>query len=120
MDFDSYLLLAGLGGAAALFALLLIVRRIDKRNRTVPDDPQLWYGRDYPFPTCGASMERGWVLMGKGAIWSPHNRGKPGAFSNIGSALPNTLSLSMRPGVNMAWRCEPCRMLTLDHDKLVR
>jgi len=120
MHIDSYLLLAGLGGAAALFSLLLIVRKIEKRNRTLPDDPQLWSGRNYRCPQCGASMEQGWVLMGKGAIWSPRSRGKPGTFSSIGSALPNTISLSMRPGANMGWHCAACQILILDHDKLVR
>lgn len=120
MQIDSYLLLAGLGGVAALLSLLLIVRKIDRRNRTLPDDPQLWSGRDYRCPQCGACMEQGWALLGKGAIWSPRSRGRPGPFANIGSSLPNTLSLSMRPGSNMGWHCPACRILILDHDKLVR
>lgn len=120
MNTDSYPFLAGLVGVGALILLLLVVRRIDRRNRTVSDDPGLWDGRDYACPQCGAPMEQGWVLMGKGAIWSPRGGGRPGPFTNIGSALPNTLSLSLRPGSNMAWECSNCRLLTLDHDKLVR
>lgn len=113
-------ILATLAGVGALVALLLIVRRIDRRNRRVPDSPQLWDGRDYRCPQCSAILEQGWVLLGKGAIWAPRGRGRPGTFSHIGAALENTISLSMRPGVNMGWHCAACRILILDHDKLVR
>jgi hypothetical protein len=120
MQIPVFAVLAAAGGVAALLALLLLVRRIDRRNRTEPDTPALWTGRDYPCPHCGARMQQGWVLLGKGAIWSGRGQGRPGAFSHIGAALDNTISLSMRPGANMAWRCEDCRLLLLDHDKLVR
>ena len=65
-------------------------------------------------------MQQGWVLLGKGAIWSERVVGAPGVFSHIGQALPNTLSMHLKPAVNMAWRCAPCAILTIDHDKLVR
>jgi hypothetical protein len=65
-------------------------------------------------------MEQGWALLGKGAIWSSRSRAKPGTFSHIGAALDNTISMSLRPAVNMAWRCASCRLLLLDHAKLVR
>ena len=114
------LLLGGVIAIAALSVLLVLVRRIARRSRTLPDIPSLWHGRDYACPQCGAAMQPGWVLLGKGAIWSDRARGKPGAFANIGQALPNTISLNLRPAVNMAWRCAGCRLLLIDHDKLVR
>jgi hypothetical protein len=103
----------------ALLALLFIVRMIRRRNRSVPDDPLLWDGRDYRCPRCRTPMEQGWVLLGKGAIWSPRLKGKPGPFAHIGLALENTMSLALRPAANMAWHCKHCRLLLLDHDKLV-
>ena len=111
---------AALAGVFALIVLLVMIRSLDRRNRHVADSPALWDGRDYPCPRCGAPMEQGWVLLGKGAIWSDRRRGKPGSFSHIGGSLDNTMSLSMRPGANMAWHCDGCRLLLLDHDKLVR
>lgn len=59
-------------------------------------------------------------MLGKGAIWSPRDGGRPGTFSHIGQALPNTISMRLPPAANMAWRCLDCQMLLIDHDKLVR
>lgn len=119
MNTDPYLLAAAAIGVIALLVLLAMVRFLARRNRTVAEGPVLWEGRDYRCPTCGGTMEQGWVLLGKGAIWSPRGRGRPGTFSHIGSALENTISLSLRPAANMAWRCSACRMLLVDHSKLV-
>jgi hypothetical protein len=112
--------LIGLGvGAAAIAALLWLLVRTQRRNHAVKDAPELWSGLDYCCPKCGAHMERGWVLLGKGAIWSDHAQGRPGAFSLITQALPNTLSFRVQPASNMAWRCSACRLLLVDYAKLV-
>jgi predicted RNA-binding Zn-ribbon protein involved in translation (DUF1610 family) len=103
----------------AIATLLALVYWVGRRNRSVNDDPALWNGRDYPCPECGAPMQQGWVLLGKGAIWSERAAGRPGAFSHIGQALPNTISMRLKPAANMAWRCDACRILTVDYDKLV-
>lgn len=113
------ILVSAAGGLLALGLLFALVVWIHKRNRAVPDDPALWHGRDYGCPACGAAMAQGWVMLGKGAIFSPRASGRPGLFAHIGSALPNTLSMHLRPAANMAWHCPRCRLLLLDHDKLV-
>lgn len=64
-------------------------------------------------------MKPGWVLLGKGAIWTDRAAGRPGTFAHLGNVLPNTLGMRLKPAANMAWRCDDCRMLTIDHDKLV-
>jgi hypothetical protein len=113
---------AGIAGTLAIAALLLLlwlVRVLLRRNRSVGDSPLLWQDRDYRCPECGSPMEQGWVLLGKGAIWSPRGKSKPGTFAHIGSALENTISMSLRPAANMAWRCSSCRLLVLDRSKLV-
>ena len=76
-----------------------------------------WLGR---CPQCGAPMEEGWVMLGRGAIWSARRMGRPGTFAHIGVALENTVSLSLPPAANMAWRCPTCRLLLVDYDKLVK
>ena len=119
MPIDVYAFGAVLVGVAALLALYWIVRRIDRRSVKVADTVALWNGRDYRCPGCGAEMDQGWVLLGKGAIWSPRSSGKPGAFASIGSALDNTISLSLKPATNMSWRCVDCQLLLVDHSKLV-
>jgi predicted RNA-binding Zn-ribbon protein involved in translation (DUF1610 family) len=105
---------------AALVALWAIVRKIQKNAREVPSTPSLWSGRLYRCPDCGADMAAGWVMLGKGAIWSSRGEGPPGTFAHVGSALPNTISLSVRPAVNMAWRCPSCALLLIDHSQLVK
>lgn len=120
MRLDGYLIAAGITAVGSLLFLLWLVRTIQRRNRTVSDDPRLWEGSDYRCPKCGIDMEQGWVLLGKGAIWSSRRQGKAGTFSHIGSSLENTISMSLRPASNMAWRCHGCRLLLLDHDKLVK
>jgi hypothetical protein len=113
------LLIAGLAAVAGLGLLWWLVRRIGRRNRSVPEAAALWSGRAYRCPECGCAMAPGWVLLGKGAIWRDRARGRPGAFALISDALPNTLSLRLRPAANMAWRCPGCQLLLIDHGKLV-
>jgi hypothetical protein len=94
------LLLAGSVAILGLVLLLVLVRSIQRRSR--------------------GSMSPGWVMLGRGAIWADRENGPPGAFITIAAALPNTLSLSLRPASNQAWRCPGCQMLLLDHSRLVR
>lgn len=109
------------GGTAilALLFLLLLLRFIRGRNREIPDARDLWAGREYRCPDCSSAMIPGWVLGGRGLIWSDRDRGMPGAFSTIAAVLPNTLSLSIRPACNQGWRCPSCRLVLVDHSRLV-
>lgn len=120
---------AASGGVAVLVPLIIGVFAVGlllaglvwvaRRNRAVADDAALWTGRDYRCPRCAQPMQQGWVMLGKGAIWTDRGSGRPGLFAHIGSALPNTISLHLRPAANMAWRCEACQLLLVDHEKLV-
>ena len=114
------LLLAGFVAILGLILLLVLVRSIQRRSREVGATPGLWDGRDYRCPNCREPMSPGWVMLGRGAIWADRENGPPGAFSTIAAALPNTLSLSLRPAANQAWRCPGCQMLLLDHSRLVK
>jgi hypothetical protein len=111
---------AALLALGVLLALLWIVRRIQRTTRTVPEAPGLWEGRDYRCPQCGTPMAQGWVMLGRGAIWAARGGRRPGIFAHIGASLENTISLSLPPAANMAWRCPTCRLLLVDHDKLVK
>lgn len=109
-------------GPITLLALLLILllARLSRRHKAVNNRPGLWLDREYRCPTCQAPMQPGWVMLGKGAIFSPRDRGAPGTFAHIGQALDNTMSFSLRPAANMAWHCPSCRMLLIDHSRLVK
>ncbi|TCT21511.1 PF20097 family protein [Thiobaca trueperi] len=104
----------------ALLSLLLLVRHLRRQSCEVPATDALWHGRDYACPQCCQPLQPGRVLLGKGAIWSPRHQRPPGAFAHLGMALPNTISLSLRPASNMAWRCPDCQLLLIDHSRLVK
>lgn len=110
---------AAVTGVLALLALLVIVRSIRRRNLETPASPDLWSGRGYQCPSCGAGMEPGWIMAGRGLIWSRRDAAMPGAFSTISSALPNTISVSLRPACNQSWRCPICSLVLVDHSRLV-
>lgn len=120
MGSETGLLLAGSVAILGLILVLVLVRWIQRRNREVEATSRLWEGRDYRCPNCREPMSPGWVMLGRGAIWADRGAGPPGAFSTIAAALPNTLSLSLRPAGNQAWRCPGCQMLLVDHARLVR
>jgi hypothetical protein len=111
---------AGVIAILALALILVLVRVIRRRNLEVPEQgpPGSW--PRYRCPGCGAELEPGWVLLGRGAIWSPLSEGPPGTFSLVTGALPNTLSLSLPPACNRAWHCTGCSLLLVDHSRLVR
>lgn len=120
MGADTGLFLAVLVAILALVLLLAIVRAIGRRSREVASASVLWEGRGYRCPVCRGALEPGWVMLGRGAIWRDRSKGPPGALSTIAGALPNTISLSLRPAANQAWRCPRCQMLLVDHSRLVR
>ncbi|MBK1720937.1 PF20097 family protein [Thiocystis violacea] len=111
--------LAGALSISMLVLLWVLIRHMQRRNRAIPFAPTLLEGRAYRCPACGRDMQSGWVMLGKGAIWSPLRAGPPGALAHIGSALPNTISLSLRPASNLSWHCPDCQMLLVDHSTLV-
>jgi len=115
-------LLAVTAGLAVvvLMGLYGALRRMRRRATVVDFSSQLWDRKDYRCPECGCSMTQGWALAGKGIIWRSRGQAAPGALAHIGQALKNTLSLAARPELNMAWRCEACRLVLVDHAKLVR
>lgn len=116
---------ASLWGAVlvAIGALLLIwwiVRHIRNRNTLVDDGPELWSGKAYRCPKCDAFLEQGYVMLGRGAIWSSREEKPISTLAHIGQSLPNTLSFDLPPATNAAWRCTSCNFLVVDHSRMIR
>ncbi|MEY6431538.1 PF20097 family protein [Thioalkalicoccus limnaeus] len=103
-----------------VLTILWALYRLSRRHVAVAHRPELWQGRNYRCPSCATPMRQGWVMLGRGAIFAPRGQTPPGTFAHIGQALDNTISLAWRPAANMAWHCPHCRLLLIDHDKLVR
>ncbi len=115
--------------ALALFVILFVLilsiiffvfRRITRNNVNVEESGSLWLDRNYHCPHCKQPMEQGYVLAGKGIIWSPRRGNKIGTFAHIGQALDNTMSLRIPPALNMAWQCAQCKLTIVDHSQLVK
>jgi len=107
----------------ALGAVLLIAwmaRRIRGRNSVVDETPGLWPDQPFRCPRCDAAMQPGYVMLGRGAIWTPRDGRPVSTFAHIGQSLPNTLSFDLPPATNAAWRCGDCQLLLVDHSRLIR
>ena len=74
----------------------------------------------YKCPKCGQVMENGFVAVDKG-IFYRHSEGKqPGIFKNPGSRfLKNTFNVSLSGKENLAWRCENCSYILIDHSAMI-
>jgi hypothetical protein len=102
-----------------LVLLLVILRKVARKNANLVGHDQLNPG-EFDCPQCHRRMENGFAFSGRGIIYHPR-AGKPlSPFAHIGQALENTVSLHLRPAENQAWHCGNCRLVLIDHSRLVR
>ena len=114
-------------GASAILTIILmllfiwiLMRRLLKKNKVVRVEESSLNWKEVKCPHCTTIMEHGYAFAGKGIFWVPKSAKKPGAFSNIGQALENTFSISFRPDLNMAWHCSSCKMIVIDHSRMLK
>ena len=103
-----------------LLFIWILMRRILKKNKVVQVEKSSLNWKELKCPNCERIMEEGYAFAGKGIFWAAKSAKKPGAFSYIGQALENTLSISLRPALNMAWRCNSCKMILIDHSRMLK
>ena len=101
-------------------ALLVIIGKVNKRNTVVKLKKSEIEWKKLKCPKCQKVMDTGFSLPGRGIIWREKNEKKPGPFSNVGSVLENTVSLSFLQPLNISWRCSSCKLVTLDISKMVK
>ncbi|MEJ2509757.1 MAG: PF20097 family protein [Gammaproteobacteria bacterium] len=112
--------------AAALLVIGLgllmwwLLRRLARTTRVVQGRDAELDRPERRCPACGQTMAQGYVMAGRGLIWGERHRKTPGTFAHIGQSLANTISLTLPPALNMAWRCEPCALVLVDHSKMVK
>jgi hypothetical protein len=100
--------------------LLASIRKISKGNSVVKVKQSEIEWIELKCPKCQKIMDVGYSLAGRGIIWREKTEMKPGLFSSIGSALENTISLNILPALNISWRCSSCKLVILDHSKMVK
>jgi hypothetical protein len=120
MDITSRILIAIVVTIALIIFLWILFRKIESKNNMVTLDEASLNWKESKCPTCGKTMEGGYAFAGKGIIFSPKGKKLPGAFSTIGKALDNTFSMNITPAVNMAWHCSSCKVVVIDHAKMLK
>ena len=112
--------------ALAIFIILLLllfiwilVRRLLKKNKVVLVEETSLNWKEVKCPHCATIVQHGYAFAGKGIFWA-EKHAKPGAFSHIGQALENTFSISLRPNLNMTWHCNSCKMILIDHSRILK
>ncbi len=103
-----------------LLIIWMLMKRILKKNTVVSVDEYSLSWKETRCPNCESRMEEGYAFPGKGIFWTHKRAKKPGAFSHVGLALENTFSVSFRPNLNMAWHCDTCKMILIDHSKMLK
>ena len=98
----------------------MVIRKIVKANTVVKLKKSEIEWAEIKCPKCQQVMERGLSLAGRGIIWSEKDGKKPGTLATSIAALDNTLSINIPPALNVSWRCSRCKLIILDHSKLVK
>jgi hypothetical protein len=102
-----------------LVILFIAIWRLNRRNTVITLDRSEIEWTQLECPMCHKKLTTGFALPGRGVIWSDKSEKKPGPFANIGSVLDNTISISFRPALNIAWRCKGCELVILDISKMI-
>ena len=103
-----------------LLFIWILMRRILKKNKVVQVEESSLNWKEVKCPHCATIMEEGYSFAGKGIFWAAKHAKKPGAFSHVGYALENTFGISFRPDLNMAWHCNSCKMILIDHSRMLK
>ena len=103
-----------------VLVLLYFLRKAERKNHIVTIQETQLHWQDVKCVHCSQSTEYGYAFAGKGISWMPIQRRKPGVFSTIFSTLENIVSLRIPPPLNMAWHCQHCKLILIDHSKLIR
>lgn len=104
----------------ALLPIYFLLRYISRKTQTEDYDRRAHERDSLNCPRCQQPMEAGLGMLGRGLIWrEPWAKGA-GTFATITQALPNTISMNIRPAYNRAWRCQRCSTAVIDYAKMVK
>ncbi len=117
----SYLVLLVISFTLLLIGVFwVILRKIAKGTKVLELNESRISWEEVRCPKCQVPMEPGYSMAGRGVIWRKKGAKRPGTFSTINSVLENTLSINIRPALNISWRCPGCKLIILDYSKMVK
>ena len=70
-------------------------------------------------PKCGQVMENGFVAIDRGISYRANEKKRPGIFASPNGFLKNTFNRSLSIKENLAWRCENCSYVLIDHSSVI-
>ena len=120
MNNTSIILLVGLFILIIVGVLWLLLRKLTKENKITKLSESEIEWQEIKCPKCQHAMECGYSMAGRGVIWREKHAKRPGLFATIFSALDNTMSISAPPALNLSWHCQHCKLIMLDHSKMVK
>lgn len=102
--------------------LYLVFRRLFRMNASREEITSADVARipRYVCPKCNFEMEPGFVMINKGMIWRRATDPPFGAFSGMNNLVSNTMNLHIGFWQNIAWRCQRCQFVMVDHSRLVK
>lgn len=104
----------------ALLSVWLLFRHLGSKTQVSDYNRQTHEHDPLNCPRCQKAMTPGLAMLGRGLIWRKPETSGAGTFSMITQALPNTISMNIRPAYNRAWRCDDCSTALIDYSKMVR
>ena len=103
-----------------LAGLLWLVHHIHRKSVVATEPSEGFHHPEHHCTACGITMETGYTLCGRGIFWQTADAHHFSLFTHIGQALENTISFSMRPAVNAAWRCPRCKLILIDYSRMIK
>lgn len=64
-------------------------------------------------------MENGFIMAGKGICYRANDEKPLSQFIGPKTLLKNTMNMTMSAKENLAWRCEDCNYILVDHSCLI-
>lgn len=105
--------------AALVFFYVYMRRMYLSQNNALAGDVVPLMRLKVDCPRCHKRMQPGFALAARGIFWRA-DQDKPFGLANTpGRLLSSTANWGMRTRENMAWRCEACNMLLVDHSHLL-
>ena len=98
--------------------LVLMIRKVGKKSKSA-DWSRVRAELSYipKCPKCGLPMKEGFILARGGIQW--REKPTPLPMASFWTGLESTSNVGMSVKYNRAWRCESCRVLTVDHNYLL-
>lgn len=115
-----YILSAGMVIVATLFFLYFYVKKLQKLSTGYKSYGEIDRYITHKCPQCGKVMEKGFITASKGIFYRANDEKPLSPFQfEFSRLLKNTMNITTSAKENVAWRCEDCNYILVDHSYLI-